>query len=96
MTAPTAGLGQRAKRRTPPRVITDRRPVDHFTVNGRRVEPSVEVTVDGIRGRCVVLACIQHESGATWVDVITSRGFARTIHPNKIKTVHRSKTGVRP
>lgn len=76
---------------TPARVIADRRPVDHVTVNGRRVARGVEVTIPG-RGRrnvrATVLGCVEHESGAVWVDLMTSAGFARTVHPDTIKVVH--------
>lgn len=81
------------RRKTPPRVITDRTTSDRYDAPRRHLERGDEVTVDGIRGRCAFVAYTRHhETGADWVDVITSRGFSRTIRPDMIKTVHRSRT----
>lgn len=50
-----------------------------------------ELSIEGIRGRCTFVQYTRHASGAEWIDVLTSRGFSRTIDPAKIKTVHRKR-----
>jgi hypothetical protein len=78
-------------RRTPPRVDTSRTYRDETTIHGRHVERGTELSVAGIRGRCVFLAHVEHVDGAEWLDVVTSRGFSRSVHPDKVRTVHRAR-----
>lgn len=57
-----------------------------------KIEPGSQLTIEGIRGRCDFVGYTKHTSGSEWIDVITSRGFSRTVDPAKIKTVHRKKS----
>ena len=77
-------------RKTPPRVITDRVTVPTYDAPRQHLKRGDEVTVAGL-GRCAFLAHTRHESGAEWVDLITSAGFARTVRPERIKRVHRTR-----
>jgi hypothetical protein len=61
-----------------------------YLVNGRPLESGTELTVEGL-GRVVFLSYAKSASGAETIDVITSRGFARTVRPDRIKTVHRTR-----
>lgn len=89
-----------ARRKTPPRVITDRTTTDRYDAPRRHLERGDEVTVEGVvrrtsknpRGiaRCAFSAYTRHESGAEWVDVITSKGARRTVRPEQIATVHKT------
>lgn len=81
----------------PPREITDRHAEPRMTApTGRHVERGDEITVDGIRGRCVFLQLVTHTNGNQWVDVIHARtGRSRTVRPEAIRTAHRThRTGV--
>lgn len=75
----------------PPRVDTERTTTDHMTANGRHIVAGTELTVDGIRGRVRFIRHVRHVNGAEWVDVITSRGYARTVRPVVIRRVHRNR-----
>ena len=77
-----------ATRTAPPRVDPSRTYSDRTVVHGRHVEPGTELTVDGIRGRVRFTAHVRHENGAEWIDVVTSRGFARSVRPDAVRTVH--------
>jgi hypothetical protein len=77
------------RRRVKPRVLTDRETAQTMTANRRRIEPGQPLTIAGIRGRCIFRQYTRHDSGAEWVDVMTSRGASRTVHPDKITRVHR-------
>jgi len=77
------------RRRTKPREITDRETSTTMTANHRRIEPGTLLSIDGIRGRCIFRQYVKHESGAEWIDVMTSRGASRTVRPDRIVTVHR-------
>ena len=87
-------MSPRATAASAPRVDPSRTYSPAMTVHGRAVERGTELTVAGIRGRVAFVAHVRHVDGAEWVDVITARGFARTVHPNKIKCVHRRRTGI--
>ncbi len=73
------------------RQITDRTVAPQMTVNGRHVATGDEITVDGIRGRCAFIQHVTHTSGVEWVDVITSRGFSRSVRPDVIRTAHQKR-----
>jgi hypothetical protein len=76
-------------------VITDRTAQPFMTSpTGRRLERGDEVSIAGIRGRCAFVQHVTHESGVEWVDIVTSRGFARSVRPSTIRTVHRRRTGI--
>jgi hypothetical protein len=48
--------------------------------------------VSGIRGRVRFRQHVRNTTtGAEWVDVTTSRGFARSVPPAAIRTVHRTR-----
>lgn len=74
------------------RLTADRRTEDHLKIPNRTlIEKGTKLTVDGIRGRCEFVRYVEHASGAQWLDILTSRGFSRTVRPEAVKTVHRSK-----
>lgn len=83
-----------SKQATKPRELHDRATADHITVNGRRVTRGTEISIVGIRGRCQFIQAVHTTDGRAWVDVITNRGFARTVRPDTIRTVHTRRTGV--
>jgi hypothetical protein len=58
-------------------------------INGRNVRHGQEITVEGIRGRSVFLRRVTTPSGRTWIDILTSRDFMRSVHEDKITRVHR-------
>lgn len=63
---------------------------------GRVLEPGVELTVAGVRGRVRFVQHVTGPAGAEWLDVITVRsGHARSVRPNAVRTVHRGSP-VRP
>lgn len=83
------------RKATTPRVDATRETASTLTVHGRRVQPGTELSIAGIRGRCVFRQHVRHQSGAEWVDVLTSRGKSRSVRPDAIRTVHtRRRLGV--
>ena len=48
------------------------------------------MTIHGL-GRSVFLAYTKGPTGAEWIDVITSKGRARTVRPDRIRIIHRTR-----
>lgn len=74
----------------PPRQVTDRTVTAELHIPGRStIERGTEVTVAGI-GRCVFSRHVV-KGEAEWIDVTTARGFSRTVRPDRITRVHRTR-----
>jgi hypothetical protein len=59
------------------------------TLHGRRVLRGAELSVTGIRGRARFLCEVTTPDGKVWWDIITADERARSIRPDRVKTVHR-------
>jgi hypothetical protein len=59
-------------------------------LRGQLVLPGTELSVDGIWGRCRFIQHVRH-GDLEWIDVMTSRDHQRTVRPEKVRTVHRTR-----
>lgn len=59
------------------------------SLHGRRVVRGQELSVTGIRGRARFLSEATTTAGKRWWDIITADERARSIRPDRVKTVHR-------
>jgi hypothetical protein len=67
---------------------------EDITVNRRTVSPDTELAISQIPGRFRFIRRVTTVSGRQWIDVYGgTKGHEtiRSFHPDRIKTVHRSR-----
>jgi len=72
---------------------TDRVVETEWQYNGRHVEPGVELSVKGERGRFRFVAHVLTDKGEEWIDCYggpDNREAFRSFRPERITTVHRT------
>lgn len=55
------------------------------------IKQHTQLTVEGIRGKCSFIAYTRKDDGSEWIDILIPNGNSRTVRPDRIKTVHRTK-----
>lgn len=81
----------RRKKKAPP--IPDWEVATEITLHRRSVTPGTELSIEGWRGRYRFIKQVTRpQRGVVWLDVADAEGQIRSVHPDRVKRVHRVGT----